>query len=241
MVRNLATAFMALVFGFLGAAIWSYSGLANSQTRAFMLDNPELLPQMAEAFQARENEKQLASVRSDVVEPFAGAYLGNPDGSKLLVEFADYNCGYCKQAVDDVKRLIAEDPELKVVMREWSILPGSEIAARMGLAAALQGKYEDFHLAMFRLGPVTPETVEAAAVEAGLDLEKARTDAVSDPVTMELARNNAIAQRLGIGTPAFVTGQELFNGLVGYDVLKQAIERAGVEADHADGDEASDA
>ena len=241
MIKNLATAFMALVFGFMGAAIWSYTGLANSQTRAFMLDNPELLPQMAEAYQAQENEKQLASVRDEVVAPFPGAYLGNPNGSKLLVEFADYNCGYCKQSLEDVKRLVAADPELKVIIREWSIFQGSEIAARMALAAAMQDKYEEFHLAMYELSPATPESVLAAAQKAGLDLEKAKADGSSDQVTVELARNNALAQQLGFtGTPAFVTGQQTFNGAVGYDVLKNAVETAGVEADHAS-DEASDA
>ncbi len=225
---------MALTFGFLGAAIWSYTGLANSQTRAFMLDNPEILPQMAEAYQARENEKQLSAVRADLMNPFPGAFVGNPNGSKVLVEFADYNCGYCKQALEDVKRLVAEDPELKVIVREWSIFQGSEIAARMGLAAAMQGKYEAFHVAMFRLGPTTPESVEAAAQEAGLDMDMARADAASDPVSVELARNNALAQQLGFtGTPAFVTGQEVMNGAVGFDVLKQAIEKSGDVTDQA--------
>ncbi|MEL6876697.1 MAG: DsbA family protein [Pseudomonadota bacterium] len=236
MIKNLATAMLALVFGFLGAATWSYAGLADNRTRAFMLENPELLPQMAEAYRTQENAQQLATVRADVVKPFPGAFIGNPNGTKVLVEFADYNCTYCKQSLADVQRLTEEDPELKVIIREWSIFEGSEMAARMALAAAMQGKYADFHYAMFRLGPATPETVEAAAVEAGLDMDRARADAVSDPVSVELARNMGLAQQLGVtGTPAWVTGQEVISGAVGFDVLKTALEEAGAEADHATG------
>lgn len=236
MIKNLATAFMALVFGFLGAAIWSYSGLADNRTRAFLLESPEILPEMAEAYRSQEAAKQLASVRDEVVEPFPGAVLGNPNGTKLLVEFTDYNCPYCEASLEDVTRLIAEDPELKVVVREWSIFDGSEIAARMALAAAMQGKYPEFHEAMFRLGPASPETVEAAAREAGLDLERAQADAASDAVSVELARNLSLAQQLGFsGTPAWVTGNTVIGGAVGFDALKEAVEEAGSEADYAAG------
>ncbi len=236
MIKNLATAFMALVFGFLGAAIWSYSGLADNRTRAFLLESPEILPEMAEAYRSQEAAKQLASVRDEVVAPFPGAVLGNPNGTKLLVEFTDYNCPYCEASLEDVTRLIAEDPELKVVVREWSIFDGSEIAARMALAAAMQGKYPEFHEAMFRLGPASPETVEAAARAAGLDLERAQADAASDAVSVELARNLSLAQQLGFsGTPAWVTGNTVIGGAVGFDALKEAVEEAGSEADYAAG------
>ncbi len=236
MIKNLATAFMALVFGFLGAAIWSYSGLADNRTRAFLLESPEILPEMAEAYRSQEAAKQLASVRDEVVAPFPGAVLGNPNGTRLLVEFTDYNCPYCEASLEDVTRLIAEDPELKVVVREWSIFDGSEIAARMALAAAMQGKYPEFHEAMFRLGPASPETVEAAARAAGLDLERAQADAASDAVSVELARNLSLAQQLGFsGTPAWVTGNTVIGGAVGFDALKEAVEEAGSEADYAAG------
>ncbi len=236
MIKTLATAFLALVFGFLGAATWSYTGLADNRTRAFMMENPEMLPEMVEALRNKESAEQLADVREEVVTPFPGAVIGNPNGSKVLVEFTDYNCPYCEASLEDVNRLVAEEPELKVVVREWSIFDGSEGAARMALAAAMQGKYAAFHEAMFRLGPATPETVEAAAREAGLDWEKAQADAVSDPVSVELARNLSLAQQLGFsGTPAWVTGNQVIGGAVGYDGLKEALSEAGAEAQYTSG------
>ncbi|MDJ0643106.1 MAG: DsbA family protein [Erythrobacter sp.] len=227
-LKTLSTALMALIFGFLGAAVWSYSGLADNRTRDFLLDNPDMLPQMAQAYQEQEAAKRLANLGDEVFNPFPGAVLGNPEGSKVLVEFTDYNCPYCEASLGDIQRLVAEDPELKVVIREWPIFEGSDLAARMALAAAMQGKYEAFHDAMFELGPASTESVEAAATRAGLNIEQAREDAMSDAVTIELARNLTFAQSLGFGgTPAWVTGDKAVEGALGYDGLKEALEEAG--------------
>ena len=149
--HTLLTALLALVFGFLGAAVWSYSGLADNRTRTFLLANPDLLPQMAEAFEAQEAAKRLTEMGGEVFTPFPGVVLGNPQGKTVLVEFTDYNCPYCEASLKDVKRLVAEDPDLKVVIREWPIFEGSDVASRMALAAGLQGKYRAFHDAMFQL------------------------------------------------------------------------------------------
>ena len=223
-LRNtLLTALTALVFGFLGAAIWSYAGLADNRTRAFLLDNPDMLPQMVEAYEAQEAEKRLAAMGDEVFTPFPGVVLGNPKGSKVLVEFTDYNCPYCEASLKDVNRLVAEDPELKVVIREWPIFEGSDTASRMALAAGLQGKYAAFHDAMFKLGDV-----EAAAKAAGLDMARAASDAASDAVSSEIAANLEFARALGFsGTPAWIAGRKPIGGAVGYDKLKAALGEGG--------------
>lgn len=223
-LRNtLLTALTALVFGFLGAAAWSYSGLADNRTRAFLLGNPDLLPQMAQAYEEQEAGKRLAQMGGAVFEPFPGVVLGNPNGKTVLVEFTDYNCPYCEASLKDVNRLIAEDPDLKVVIREWPIFEGSDVASRMALAAGLQGKYRAFHDAMFATGDV-----EAAARKAGLDMERAQRDAASEAVSTEIARNLDHARALGFtGTPAWIAGKTPFGGAVGYERLKAALAKAG--------------
>ncbi len=222
--RTLLTALLALVFGFAGAALWSYSGLADHRTRAFMLGNPDMLPQMVEAYEAQEAEKRMADMGSELFTPFPGVVIGNPAGTKVLVEFTDYNCPYCEASLKDVNRLVAEDPQLMVVVREWPIFEGSEVAARMALAAGLQGKYRAFHDAMFSTGDVG-----AAARAAGLDMARAEADAVSQAVSIEIARNLDLARALGFtGTPAWVAGRKPISGAVGYDRLKAAL--AGDEA-----------
>lgn len=221
--HTLLTALLGLVFGFLGAAAWSYSGLADNRTRSFLLGNPDLLPQMAQAYEEQEAAKRLAQMGGEVFQPFPGVVLGNPNGKRVLVEFSDYNCTFCRQSLGDVSRLIAEDPDLKVVIREWPIFEGSDVASRMALAAGMQGKYAAFHDAMFRT-----RDVEAAARAAGLDMAKAQQDMASEVVSTEIARNLDHARALGFtGTPAWIAGNKPFGGAVGYEKLKAALTAAG--------------
>lgn len=225
-MRNAAfTALVALIFGFAGAGLWSVSGLGEDRTRAWLVANPEILPAMAEALQRREAEARLAEVGPEVARPFPGAVLGNPQGTRTLVKFTDYGCSYCRASEADVQKLIAADPALRVVIREWPIFDGSEEAARMALAAAQQGKYAGFYKAMFAGGQTSPAAVERAAGAAGVDLPQARAFAATDAVAAELARNMQLARTLGFtGTPSWVAGGRVIEGAVGYDRLKQALE-----------------
>lgn len=225
-MRNAAfTALVALIFGFAGAGLWSVSGLGEDRMRAWLVANPEILPAMAEALQRREAEARLAEVGPEVARPFPGAVLGNPRGTRTLVKFTDYGCSYCRASEADVQKLIAADPALRVVIREWPIFDGSEEAARMALAAAHQGKYAAFYKAMFAGGQTSPAAVERAAGAAGVDLAQARAFAATDAVAAELARNMQLARTLGFtGTPSWVAGGRVIEGAVGYDRLKQALE-----------------
>ena len=225
--HTLLTALLALTFGFLGAAVWSYAGLADNRTRTYLLDNPAILEDMSVALQQERLLERLAEAGDGLYQPFEGAVIGNPEGSKVLVEFSDYNCGFCRTSLTDVQRLVEQDPELKVVLREMPLRQGSEGSARMALAAALQGKYRAFHEAMFAVGNTSPMGVELAARQAGLDLDQARTDAASEQVSLELARNYTLLQQLGLnGTPAFITKDAVLPGAYGYDALKSALDEA---------------
>ena len=223
----LIVAALALAFGFAGAALWSLSGLGHDRTRDYLLDHPELLAEMAERYEDKLAGERVAAVAQDVVAPFPGAVLGNPEGTVTLVEFTDYGCTYCRMSKPDVARLVAENPDLRVVIREWPIFRGSDAAARMALAAAKQGKYAAFHDAMFELGPPDSTTIEQAARAAGLDLSEARDFAASDEASREVAKNMELAERLGFnGTPSWVVGDTAFAGAVGYDALQEAIAAA---------------
>ena len=220
-------ALIALVFGFLGAWAFALSGLGGEATREWLLAHPEILPEMAEAYQANENRARLAAVAGDVARPFPGAVLGNPNGTVTLVEFTDYGCAFCRQSVPEVKALIAANPDLKVVMREWPIFPGSEGPARMALAAAKQGKYAAFHDALFAAGPPSEATVAAAARTAGLDMAAAEKFAASPAAQFELQKNIELARRLGFdGTPSWVVGDAAFSGAVGRGRIGEAIAAA---------------
>ena len=227
-MRWFHTAFVALAAGFGGAALWSLTGLGQGDsTREYLLAHPEVLTEAFTVLQDREQQARIAPWRGQLETPFAGAVLGNPEGAVTLVEFSDYACGYCRQSVADVEALIAANPDLRVVVREYPILgPESIEAARMALAAAQQGKYPAFHRAMFRLGPPSPESIGAAAQEAGLDLEQARTAIESGQFDTQLQANVDLASQLGInGTPAFIVGEQALVGAVGQRAIGEAIEQ----------------
>lgn len=226
MKQHLLTVAIALVAGFGGAAIWSFSGLGNQQVRDYLVANPQVLPEMDDALRQNAARERLASLGDAVTAPFPGAVLGNPNGSKTIVKFTDYACGFCRSSVADVERLIAEDPELRVVIRELPIFEGSEAASRMALAAASQNRFSQFYHAMFEAGPPDDATILAAAGAANLDMGNARQDAGGDAATAEIAANLAMARELGFGgTPSWVIGDQLIEGAVGYDGLKAALAR----------------
>ncbi|HSQ95694.1 MAG TPA: DsbA family protein [Croceibacterium sp.] len=227
-MRWLVTIVLAVLGGFAGAAAWDFSGLGGPATRDYLLAHPEVLPEAISRFQVTQRQAQLAPVRGQLETPFPGAVLGNPQGKLTLVEFSDYACTYCRQSVADVRELIAGNPDLRVVVREFPILrPESVDAARMGLAAAQQGKFAAFHDAMYALGPPNKETIEQAARQAGVDMgaaDKAIATGLFDPF---LKSNIAMAGQIGItGTPGWVIGNRILDGAVGLSALGDAVAEA---------------
>lgn len=227
-MRWLLTFVIALVGGFAGSAVWNYAGFGGEATRAYLMSNPEVLPKAMAELNRREQAARIGTLRADLELPFPGAVLGNPNGKVTLVEFSDYACGYCRMSVADVQRLVAENPDLRVVMREYPILrPESLDAARMALAAAQQGKYAAFHDAMYEIGMPNDQTIAEAAKRAGLDMAKANAAIASGKFDPFLTANHQLASQLGInGTPGWVIGDQVIDGAVGHAALASAIAEA---------------
>lgn len=194
----------------------------------YILAHPEILPQAME----RLKDKRVADVvnarRKELETPYAGAWEGAKDGDVVLVEFFDYNCGYCRASLPDIAKVAAGEPRLKIVYRELPILSEeSNLAARVSLFAAEQGKYGPFHKALYAGGHVTKESILAAAAATGLDRKAAEAAMNSNRYDPEIENNLKLAQDLGAsGTPTFVVGNRILNGAVGYDALKEAVSAA---------------
>src|SRR5579863_4082566 len=191
----------------------------------YIVNHPEVLPEAMDNLHHQQDSKLLAGMRGELEQGWPGAVLGNPNGKQTLVEFTDYACTFCRRSVADIDLLIASRPELKVVVRELPILtPESTDAAKMGLAAAAQGKYAAFHKVMFAIGHPAADTIADAAAAAGLDMARARAT-IADPATQaEIDRNLEFARKLGLsGTPSWVAGDRLLSGAVGVDGLAQAL------------------
>ncbi|MGI4878755.1 MAG: DsbA family protein [Janthinobacterium lividum] len=197
--------------------------------REYILAHPEIIPEAINGMQAREVTKLLASNRHEIETPFAGAYAGNPRGDVTLVEFFDYACPFCRAGHADVKKLIASDPGLRVVYRDFPVLSeASGEAAMASLSAAQQGRYTAFHDRMFET-PGKVERVRTIAMvrAAGLNEMRTATDLNSPALKAEIKKNLDLGRALGLtGTPTYIVGDKILNGAVGYDALAQAVTAA---------------
>ncbi len=227
-MRWFATIALALLAGFSGAALWELTGAGGHQTRDYLLKHPEVLTEAVEELNRREMLARIEPLRSEIEKPFPGAILGNPDGAITLVKFSDYACGYCRQSHEDVLALIASNPDLKVVLRDYPVLTqGSVDSARMALAAAQQGKFALFHDAMFAQGSPNDARIEAAAKAAGLDLERARAQIDAGAFDAQLQNNMFLAQSIGVNsTPSWVIGERMLVGAQNAERMAEAIAQA---------------
>jgi protein-disulfide isomerase len=201
--------------------------------------HPEIVVEALDAFQARQEADQrsaqtgaLTSRANEIFRSPSSPVIGNPQGDVTLVEFFDYQCGYCKRAQPDLERLLKEDTGLRVVMKEFPILgPASVTAAQASLAAQKQGKYLEFHMTLMAVkGQLSDDLIYDAASQVGLDLDKLKQDMNDPSVAAELRANMDLAQALGVqGTPAFVINDQIIPGAVGFDALKRQVDadRAG--------------
>lgn len=206
--------------------------------REYLLANPEVLEeaftvlqQKREAEAAQERTASLVSLRQDLEAFDADPVLGNPDGTVTLVEFFDYNCGFCRQAHADLLRLIDENPNLRVVMKEFPVLGrGSMEAASVSIAVnqLAPEKYAEFHERLITLeGAANEASALELADRMGLPIDEIKSLQRAPVVRDVVEGSYEIAQALGLsGTPSYVVGDSVEFGAVGYDRLQAAVDAA---------------
>jgi protein-disulfide isomerase len=206
----------------------------------YLVAHPEVLQDVMSELEkkqtAAETEKQVAGVRAHKEVLFNSVHqvtLGNPQGDVTMVEFFDYNCGYCKRALSDMLQLLKTDPKLKVVLKEFPVLgPGSKEAAEVAVAARMQDKsgkkYLEFHQKLLGgRGPADKARALAAAKDAGFDMARLEKDMASDEVKATLDENLRVAEAIGLnGTPSYIIGSDVVIGAQGYDALKEKVDAA---------------
>lgn len=202
--------------------------------REVISESPEIVYDALVEHQARLAEQARAAQSAAIENNYEALIEGAPafgaeDPAVTLVEFFDYNCGYCKRSLDAVLRVLETQKDVRVVFIEYPILaPSSTTAARAALAAARQDRYLEFHAALMRhRGALTDELVVEIAAGAGLDTGRLARTMEEGGIIRAIDRNRALAQALGIqGTPAFLIGHELHPGALDEEGLRELIEEA---------------
>ena len=207
----------------------------NPIIESYLMSDPKILQRMSVALdttlQAEEREKAttaIASMKDAIFNDPKQVVLGNPQGDVTLVEFFDYNCGYCRAALPDMAALLADDPNLRVVLKEFPILSNESIdAARI---AVLVGENKDvdywaFHEALFTSrSQVDKKVALEAAADLGLSPVNLELDMGTDNVSKTIQTSYEIAKALNItGTPTYIIGNEIIPGAIGLDELKARI------------------
>jgi protein-disulfide isomerase len=200
--------------------------------KTYLTQNPDVLIEVTKelekrqaAMQADEHKKVIVEKKATIFNAPTDFVYGNPKGNITVVEFFDYNCGWCKKAVDELGKLTAADPNVRVVFKELPIFgENSTAAAKAAMASVRQGKYWDFHVALMKEKQVTKENVFAIAAKVGLNVEKLKADMADPAFEAALKENNAIAQALGIeGTPGFIVDTKVNVGFIPAEGIKGLI------------------
>jgi protein-disulfide isomerase len=201
----------------------------------YLVTHPEVLQEAMEELdkrqQAANTEKHKTAVKEHAKALFDSpdqVVLGNPKGNVTFVEFFDYNCGYCKRAMDDMLTLMKDDPNLKIVLKEFPVLgPGSVEAARVAVAVRMQApkKYLEFHTKLLGgRGHADGARALAIAKEIGLDMARIEKDMKSPEVEETLKQDFKLAEALGLnGTPSYVIGENVIVGAIGLQGLQEKI------------------
>lgn len=165
---------------------------------------------------------QIAAIKQAVFDAPDLPVIGNPGGDVTLVEFSDYNCGFCRKAMPEVARFLNEDPGVRLVIHEIPIFgEGSRYAAMAALAANRQGKYPEFHSALMQIrGKAEKPSVLRVARQIGLDVARLERDMQAPDITARIEASLALADEIGVaGTPSFIAGNRAVFGYLPKDEL----------------------
>ena len=229
----------------IGAAALCMTGSARAENidkaavekiiKEYLLANPEILLEVQDALTAKRElaakvarEKTLSDAGAQIFEASADAVIGNPNGDVTIVEFFDYNCGYCKRALSDMNAMVKADPNLKFVLKEFPILGEDSVKAHIvaqSFRTLMPQKYAEFHRALLSN---EGHADEARAMEVAVSLGASESDirkGMQDPAIAELFdKNSKLASALNItGTPSYVIKDDVVFGAMGADVLSEKV------------------
>lgn len=199
-----------------------------------LMENPKIIMEAMDAYQqqtrreAAENTKKTIQARAnDIYNNPTSPIMGNPNGDVTVVEFFDYNCGYCKSVFPPIRDAVVQDGNIKFVFKDFPILGESSVyASKAALAAAKQGKYTEFHTALMDYkGTKDEASITQIATNLGLNAAQLKADMNAPDVQAKIEENYKLGQSLGVnGTPAFIIGDKYYPGALDADSFKKLVQ-----------------
>lgn len=178
--------------------------------RRALVENPQIIIEVLTVLEAQQASQEAGKDQA-LIDRHADELFADLDTSKpILIEFQDYNCGYCRRSHPDVVAVRTATPDLQVVVLEFPVLGEDSIyTAQIALAVkSLYGAdtYQSFVDTVMALeSPANPATVLRILDVLGLDGTAVTRASKSSVVSDELERAAYLARTMGVrGTPAFV-------------------------------------
>lgn len=210
------------------------------RVRVYLVNHPEVIEEALNNLQQKQvaeaaslTRSKLSENRAALVSDARDFVAGNPKGAITVVEFFDYRCGYCKAIQPEIEQLLAQNPDIRLVLKEFPILPDHDgrlgvslRAARAALAAGAQGKYIAVHNALMAQKTLDDDAINAVLAANGLNPSAIKASGEADAVTAHLTAVHSLGNTIGIqGTPAFIIGDTMVAG-ADIEALKAAIDDA---------------
>lgn len=201
----------------------------NATIENYILNNPDVIIAAVQQYQ-EDQYTQSQQIAANLVSANDGdTVMGNPQGDVTIYEFSDYNCGYCKRVFASLLEVLADDPQIRLVVKEYPILaPSSLLAAQVSIAAAQLGKYPQVHSGLMQVrGRLDEQVINNVLNAAGITRQEVDEIIQNGSVDTIIEENQHIAQTLGInGTPAFMIGEQIIPGAISAEEIKQLIKIA---------------
>ena len=199
----------------------------------YINNNPEIVLRALEKIQSKEKEelateqkKQIDQNKELLFSSPNGMILGNPEGTTSIVEFFDYQCGYCKKMLRVLIKATNDNPDLRVILKEYPILGAMSLtAAQASLASLKQDKYKYFHQSLMLMnGRISERAIFKVAKEVGLNIEKLKSDMTDPEIFSIINSTRELGQKLAIrGTPALVINNEIIPGAISLNRLRNLL------------------
>ena len=177
---------------------------------------PRILDKL-EIIEEQNNIKNIALYYKDLIKN-DNLYLGNKNGKEIIIEFFDYNCGYCKRSFPEIMELVSENKDIKIILKELPVLGESSIlASKASIASQKQNKYFEFHQELINFsGLISLIDIKKISKELGINYEQLQKDMNSDETILLINESYRLADLIGVrGTPAFIINNNLIPGAIG--------------------------
>ena len=183
-------------------------------------ENKDILPRILnklKVIEEQNNKKNISLYYEDLIKN-ENLFLGNKNGKDIIIEFFDYNCGYCKRSFPEIMELVSENKNIKVILKELPVLGESSIlASKASIESLKQNKYFEFHQELINFsGSISLSDIKKISKELGINFEQLQKDMNSDDTILLINESYRLADLIGVrGTPAFIINNDLIPGAIG--------------------------